>query len=276
MKKERLKKTAIYLLLVTGGFITVFPFFWMISTSLKTINEVHQMPPILFPVSLVWENYPRVMEIIPFTRYFINSVFVMVITTVSTVLTSILSAFAFSRLKFWGRDLIFSVFLATLMVPGEVLLIPNFVTISQLGWVNTYQGLIVPWLIGVFAVFLMRQFFLGIPEELYYAAKIDGCKDFKYLWYIMVPLAKPAIVSIALIKAIFNWNGFLWPLVVTNSPDMRTIPVGLAVFTSEAGTQYHLLMAATTMAIVPMIALYIILQKHIIEGISRTGTGIKG
>jgi multiple sugar transport system permease protein len=163
------------------------------------------------------------------------------------------------------------VLLATMMIPGEMLLIPNYVTLSHLNWIDRYEALIVPWIVSIYAIFLLRQYFLGIPQELYYAARIDGSRDWGYLWRIMAPLSRPALVTIALLKAIGSWNAFLWPLIVTNSAEMRTLPVGLTAFTSETNTDYELLMAATTMIVLPMIALYAFLQRHIVEGISRGG-----
>lgn len=274
MQKEALSKGFIYLLLILGSVLMLLPFAWMISTSLKPPNEVMLMPPKWIPSVFQWDNYKQAWGLTPFARYTINSLIVTVFTTIGELITTILAAYAFSRISFYGREVIFAVLLGTMMVPGEVLLIPNFVTLSNLGWIDQYEALIVPWLASIFAVFLLRQFFLGIPKELSYAAKIDGCSDFRFLWNIMVPLAKPALITIALLKAIGSWNAFLWPLIVTNSKEMRTLPVGLTSFSTEAGTIYELLMAASTMIILPMILLYLILQKYIIEGISRAG--IKG
>lgn len=274
MQKEALSKGFIYLLLILGSVLMLLPFAWMISTSLKPPNEVMLMPPKWIPSVIQWDNYKEAWGMAPFARYTLNSLIVTVFTTIGELITTILAAYAFSRISFYGRDVIFAVLLGTMMVPGEVLLIPNFVTLSNLGWIDQYEALIVPWLASIFAVFLLRQFFLGIPKELSYAAKIDGCSDFRFLWSIMVPLAKPALITIALLKAIGSWNAFLWPLIVTNSKEMRTLPVGLTSFSTEAGTIYELLMAASTMIILPMIILYLILQKYIIEGISRAG--IKG
>ena len=261
-------------LILIGAVITLFPFIWMISTSLKTGQQVYEMPPKLITTTPQFSNYLEVLKRVPFEKYFWNSVFVSLMVTIGTLVTSILAAFAFSRIKFFGRDVIFSIFLATMMVPGEVLVIPNYVTLARLGWINTRLALIAPWMVSVFAIFLMRQYFLGIPESYYYSAKIDGCNDFTYLWRIMVPLAKPAILTIALLKVIYSWNEFLWPLLVTNTPEMRTLPVGLAVFSTEAGTSYHLLMAAAAMIILPILILYFALSKHIINGAVKSG--IKG
>lgn len=269
-----MSKSAIYGILTISSLIMVLPFLWMISTSIKPPNEVMRMPPVWIPTEIRWDNYVRALEMAPFGRYFLNSVIVTVVCTVGELVTSILAAFAFSRLAFFGRDVLFSVLLGTMMVPGEMLIIPNFVTLSELGWIDRYQALIVPWVAGVFAIFLLRQYFLGIPGELYYSAKIDGSGDWNFLWHIMVPLAKPAIITVALLKAINSWNALLWPLIVTNSRELRTLPVGLTSFTTEAGTLYELFMAASTLTIAPMVLLYFFLQSYIIEGISRSG--IKG
>lgn len=272
--KAAFSKGFIYLILGLGSILMLLPFIWMISTSLKSPGEVMAMPPIWIPSEFQWENYKEAWEIAPFLRYALNSLIVTVLSTLGELLTTILAAYAFSRINFFGRDVVFAVLLGTMMVPGEVLLIPNFVTLSNLGWIDQYEALIVPWLASIFSIFLLRQFFLGIPKELSYAAKIDGCRDFRFLWTIMVPLAKPALVTILLLKAIGSWNAFLWPLIVTQSKEMRTLPVGLTSFSTEAGTVYELLMAASSMIILPMIILYIILQKYIIEGVAKAG--IKG
>ncbi len=232
------------------------------------------MPPVWIPSEFRWGNFGQALQMAPFGRYFINSVIVTVISTIGELITTILAAYAFSRMRFYGKEIVFAVLLGTMMVPGEVLLIPNFVTVANLGWIDSYQALIVPWIASIFSIFLLRQYFLGIPESLSYAAKIDGCSDFKFLWYIMVPIAKPALVTIALLKIIGSWNAFLWPLIVTNSTEMRTLPVGLTSFTTEAGTIYELFMAASTIVILPMLILFFIMQKHIIQGVARSG--VKG
>ncbi|GAA0445389.1 MAG: carbohydrate ABC transporter permease [Bacillota bacterium] len=271
VKKEAMSKGFIYLLLTLGALLMLLPFVWMISTSLKASNEVMIMPPQWIPGDFQWENYSKAFEVAPFARYAFNSFFVLIASTLGELITTILAAYAFSRVQFYGKNIIFAILLGTMMVPGEVLLTPNFVTLVNLGWIDQYEALIVPWLASIFSIFLLRQFFLGIPQELSYAAKIDGCSDFKFLWTIMVPLAKPALITIVILKAIGSWNAFLWPLIVTNSEEMRTLPVGLTAFSTETGTVYELLMAASTMIILPMIILYIILQKYIIEGVAKAG-----
>lgn len=271
VKKEALSKGTIYILLSIGAIFMLLPFIWMISTSLKAPNEVMIVPPIWIPSELHWDNYKEAMEIAPFGRYFINSTIVTILSTIGELITTILAAYAFARINFYGRDVVFAVLLGTMMVPSEVLMIPNFVTLSELGWIDTYKALIIPWTASIFAIFLLRQFFLGIPIELSYAAKVDGCSEFKFLWRIMVPLAKPALITIALLKIIGSWNSFLWPLIMTNSTEMRTLPVGLTAFTTEAGTNYGLLMAASSMVILPMIIIFFLMQKYVVAGVARTG-----
>lgn len=259
-------------LLWLGVILVILPFLWMLSTSLKAPHEVLQVPIRLLPEKFQWGNYITAFQATPLLRYFINSLIVTILGTIGALLTTILAAFSFSKLNFIGKDILFSILVATMIAPSEILLIPNFVTLSQLGWIDSYKALVVPYLASVFFIFLLRQYFLGIPKELHLAAKVDGCSDFKFLWYIMVPIARPAIVTIALLKIINSWNSFMWPLIVTNSESMRTLPVALSYFQTEAGTSYHFLMAATTMILLPIFLSYLFLQNYIIEGIARGGT----
>jgi multiple sugar transport system permease protein len=272
--KKTLSKSLIYLILIIGALFILIPFIWMLSTSLKPSDEVLIMPPKFIPSKFMWENYKIALESAPFKRYFINSLIVTISVTIGELITTILAAYAFSRIDFKGKNIIFTILVATMMVPSEVLTIPNFVTLSKLGWIDTYKALIVPWCASIYAIFLLKEHFMSIPEELYHAAKIDGCTDFKFLWTIMVPLAKPAIVTLIILKVIGSWNSFFWPLIVTNSQEMRTLPVALSAFTNEVGTDYNILMAATNMIILPVMIVYMILQKHIISGVSKSG--IKG
>lgn len=272
--KKLLSKSLIYILLIIGAIFILVPFLWMISTSLKPSNEVLIMPPKWIPSKIMWENYKVAWEAAPFKIYFKNSLIVTICVTLGELITTILAAFAFSRIEFKGRDLIFTLLVATMMVPGEVLTIPNFVTLSKLGWIDSYKALIIPWCASVYSIYLLKQHFMSIPEELYNAAKIDGCTDFKFLWTIMVPLASPAIITLVILKVISSWNSFLWPLIVTNSQEMRTLPVALSAFTNEFGTDYNVLMAATNIIVLPVMIFYIILQKHIIAGVSKQG--VKG
>ncbi|MBC5630008.1 carbohydrate ABC transporter permease [Clostridium sp. NSJ-6] len=272
--KLNIKVALKYFVLVAFAIITLFPFYWMIASSFKDSFEVIQTPPTMFPNKILWENYSTAFSMAPFGRYFLNTILVTILSIVSTVIIAILSAFAFSHLEFKGRDLIFSLFLASMMIPGEVLIVTNFKTISQLGLMDTYSALFVPYMANVLYIYMLREFFLKIPKQLYYAAKVDGSSDWKFLWRIVVPMAKPSIITICILVGINSWNAFLWPLLVTNKESMRLLATGLTAFQSDAGNQYELIMAASTIITMPIIAIYIFLHKKIMSGISIGG--IKG
>lgn len=252
----------------------MFPFFWMISTSFKTQFEAIKIPPIMWPKELQLSNWVDAWDSAPFARYFFNSVFVAIVTTTGQILTSILAAFAFSKMVFYGKKILFVILLGTMMVPFEMMIIPNFVTLANVGLIDTYWALIIPWLASFFAVYTLRQSFAGIPDQLYYAAKADGASDWTYLWKVLVPNSRSSITAIALIQVIGSWNSFMWPLIVTNSTNLRTLPVGLQAFKSDAGIQYPQLMAASTFVILPIAILYFVFNKFIVDGF--TNTGIKG
>ncbi|GJM48811.1 carbohydrate ABC transporter permease [Weissella soli] len=264
----------IYVLLVLGGLMMLLPFFWMVSTAFKTGFEAMQTPPTWFPKQLLWRNWVQTWHAAPFAQYLLNSVIISVVTTFGQVITSIMAAFAFAKLKFFGKRLLFGILLATMMVPGEMLIIPNFVTLSQWHLVNTYGALIIPWLASFFAVFALRQSFSQVPDQLYAAAKLDGASDWRFLWQILVPNAKSSIMAVALLQVIGSWNSFMWSLIVTNSETMRTLPVGLQAFSTDAGMSYPELMAAATFVILPMVILYLALNKYVVHGM-RIG-GMKG
>ena len=261
-----------YMALVLFAIITLFPFYWMIASSLKTSFEVIQVPPSLLPKSLKFENYTIAFKMAPFVRYFINTIIVTVLSIISTVIIAILSAFAFANLEFKGRDLIFAIFLASMMIPGEVLIVNNFKTISNLGMIDTYTSLFIPYAASVLYIYMLREFFLTVPKPLYYAAKIDGAGDWKFLWKVLVPIAKPSIITISILVGINSWNAFLWPLLVTNNENMRVLATGLTAFQSDAGNQYELLMAASSIITVPIVGVYVFLHKKIMNGISLGGT----
>lgn len=206
-----------------------------------------------------------------FTYYYLNTIFVASVTTLLDILFACMAAFAFAKLKFFGKNFLFTLFLATMMVPGEVMLVPNYITLARFGWMDTYLALIVPWTVSVFVIFLIRQHFMSIPDELYDAGKIDGISKWGFLWQIMVPLSKPVIITGSLLKFIGSWNSFLWVLIVTKSPQVRTLPVGLSTFSTEVGTLYNKLMAASTFSMIPVIILFLFVQKYFIQGIARTG-----
>lgn len=261
----------LYLSLTVGAALMLLPFAWMLSTSLKTLSEALRIPPIWIPKVPHWENYALAWNAAPFGRYFFNSFFIAITTTVGEVIATVFAAYAFAKMNFLGKNVLFTLLLGTLMIPGQMLLVPNYVTIKRLGWYNTYWALIIPWVVSVFGIFLLRQFFRTIPDELWDAARIDGCSRFRFIWRIVVPLARPGIATVALFKFVGSWNAFLWVLIMTDKVELRTVPVGLRYFMSDMGTEYPLLMAAATMAIVPVLILFFFTQRQFIQGIARTG-----
>ena len=253
-------KVLIYIALSLGAIIMLFPFIFMILTSFKTYSESIAVPPKLLPEIFQFENYKTAMEMAPFDVYFKNTVISAVGNTVLTIFVTI-----------FGSNTIFTLLLATMMVPGEMLIIQNYQTVSALGWIDSFKGLILPYIANVFYIFLLRQYFMQIPEQLYKAAKIDGCSDWKYLWKIIIPNTISAVATIGILNFIASWNAFLWPLLITNKDSMRVLTIGLTHFTNESGSQVHLQMAAATIIIVPVVIIYLFLQKYIISGVTRGG-----
>lgn len=267
-------KLVAYAFLSAGALMMVLPFYWMIITAFKTPEQVTQMPPMWWPPSLMFDNFQYVLGSGEFARYIFNSMLVTVVSVSLTVLVTILTAFAFSRLKFPGRDLIFSLFLGFMMVPFELLAITNYTTIVKLHQIDTYQALIVPYIANILYIFILRNFFLEIPDSLYHAARVDGSSNGKYLWRVMVPIAKPAIITIVLLNSIDSWNSFLWPMLVTNESRMRTVTVGLTSFVQAAGIRYERLMAAAFIVVIPMVVLFFFARKYIVTAVAQGG--IKG
>lgn len=265
-----LTTTLWYLLLICGAILMLLPFGWMLLTSLQPAATTLTMPTNWLPQSLQWINYQQVWQLAPFARYCLNSLLVTTVTTLGQLFSSLLAAFAFTHLQFYGRRFLFGLLVALMLVPGELLLIPNFVTLAQLHWINTYAALIIPWLASVFMVITLHQAFQSQPRSLYYAAHIDGASDWQYLWHILVPTNRPIITAVAVLQVIASWNAFMWPLIMTNSDQLRTLPVGLMTFTSEQGTNYPLLMAATVCVILPLLILYLCLQKYLMLGITQS------
>ena len=247
-------RAAAFIFLAAGSLIMLFPFFWMISGSLKTLREITSPKIIWWPAEMQWQNYTTVLTI-----------------TVFTLLTTILGAFAFSRLEFKGRDRLFNLLLATMMVPSQMYIITNFITITRMNLYNSLWAQILPYSASIFYIYLLRQFFNQIPDQLYLASKVDGCSDWKYLWKIMVPNAKSSLVTIGLFNFIASWNAYLWPLMVTGDINKRVLSIGLKYFASDSGSDYHLMMAGATIVVVPLILIYLIFQKYIIQGIARGG-----
>ncbi len=276
MKSYRLGKffgtSGTYILLIVMSVLTVFPFVWMVGTALKSPQEIFAYPPTLWPAELHWENFRTVFERVPFLRFYLNSVIVTFIITFAQVFTATLAGYAFARLQFPFKKFLFAAYLATLIIPNEVTMLPLFLLTSKLGWIDTYQGLAAPFLASAFAVFFLRQFFMTVPRELEEAALLDGASRMRILMQIVLPLARPAIATITLFIFLGEWDNYLWPLIVTNSEAMRTLPIGLRFFVEESGSQLNLMMAGAVMAVVPIILLFFMAQKQFIEGISMTGS----
>jgi len=270
-RRPRPTTVLVHLVLLASAAAMLLPYYLMVVTSLKPLAEVFTDPFRWVPSRLAWENYRDAWTHAPFARYFLNTVFIAVTETTGVLVTSALAGYAFARMRFWGREALFTLFLGTLMVPGEVQLVPNYITITRLGWLNTYYALIIPWLASVFGIFFMRQFFATIPQELQDAATIDGASHLTFLRRVVVPLSTPAFITVAVLTFLGSWNALTWPLIVTNTPEMRPIMVGLLSFSSEWGTQPRLLMAAATFSVVPVLALFFVLQRYFIQGIARAG-----
>jgi multiple sugar transport system permease protein len=223
------------------------------------------------PTAPQWHNYVEAWQAAPFARYFLNTMVVCAGVVAGVLVTTVLAAYAFGRLEFWGKNALFALFLATMMIPFEATLIPNYVIVTGLHWYNTYQGLIVPWTASVFSVFLLRQFFASIPQDLYDAAALDGCGHLRTLWNVALPLARAPLSAIVIFNFLWSWNSLLWPLMVTGREEMRPIQLGLSVFVNVEGNDPHLLMAASTFTILPIVVLYFVAQRQFIEGIASSG-----
>ena len=278
LRQRTLRRCAIYVLLVLGAVSMLGPFLWMLATSLKHPGDVfsYQKPWWYdwVPTSFVWENYVQAWKVVPFARFYLNSIFVVLVTTLGQVATSALCAYAFARLKFPGRDKLFFAYLATMMIPGAVTMIPVFILLQYFGWIDTYKAVILPGMFTAYGTFMLRQFFLTLPKDLEDAAKIDGCGYFGIFWKIVLPLSKPALATLTTFTFMGSWMNFMWPLVVLNSHEKFTLPVGLAYFQSLHSTDWTLLMAGSLMMIFPILLLFIFNQRYFVEGIKLSG--IKG
>jgi multiple sugar transport system permease protein len=255
--------------------VFLFPFFWMLSNALRPDREIFAMPPRLLPSAIQWYNFVAAWRYLPFGRFFLNSAFVAASVTVIVLVVSSLSGYAFARLKFPGRGGLFIVYLATLMVPQAVIVIPLFLMMGAFDWVDTYQGLIVPVAFSSFGTFLLRQFFLTIPQELEDAARIDGASHLRILLTIFLPLSLPALGLLALFTFTGQWNSFLWPLIAVNSTDHATLPLGLTMFQGQQGTQWNYMMAGATISMVPGLLLTILMHRYIFKSIA-IGSGFGG
>ena len=268
---DRLARIMKYVVLTIGAFMVFFPFLWMLTTSLKTGAESIAIPPILFPEEAQWENYAKAWEVAPWLLYFRNTFIVAAVGTLLTLIITILSAYAFTIFSFPGKNVLFILFLATMMVPSELLIIQNYVTVTKLGWLDTFRGIIIPTLASGFYIFMLREYFMQVSSGLFKAAKVDGCSTWKYLWKIVVPVSKNAIATIAVLSFISHWNSFVWPLMITNTDAHRLLSNGLLMFTNSVSSDVSLQMAGSTIVLVPMVIFYIIFHKRIISGVARSG-----
>ena len=278
--KQKVVKTVVliglYAFLGIMALIVLFPFYWMIISSLKTLDEYRMSVPTFWPQKIMFSNYAEAFTAASLGRLFVNTLYVGVVSTLLSLVITVLSAFAFARLEFKGRDTMFGLLLATMMIPGELFTITNYETVTKLGWMNTFTVLIVPFLVSVFYIYLLKQNFMQIPNELYLAAKVDGTSDIKYLWKVMIPLALPTLISITILKMMGAWNSYIWPRLVANDEAHRMITNGLRnAFTATSGdVNYPVQMAAVAIVSAPLFLVFIFLRKYIMAGVSRSG--IKG
>ena len=268
--------TGTYIFLIAIAICVLFPFYWMINSSLKTLTEYRMSVPTFWPKQVMLSNYVEAFNTASLGRLFLNTAFVGIVSTILSLIITVLSAFAFARLEFKGKNLMFAALLATMMIPGELFTITNYSTVTNLGWQNTYRVLIIPFLVSVFYIYLLRQNFMQIPNELYLAAKVDGTSDIKYLWKVMIPLSLPTLISITILKMMGAWNSYIWPRLVANDEAHRLITNGLRnAFTETSGdVNYPVQMAAVAIVSFPLFLVFLFLRKYIMQGVSRSG--IKG
>lgn len=258
-----------YTILILGAISMLVPFLWMLATSLMSSQQIYAFPPQLIPNPARWQNYPEALNSVPLVRFFWNSLIVATLTTAGQLVTASMAGYAFARLKFPFRNTLFFLFLATMMIPPQVNIVPLFILMSKMGWIDSFYALIIPGLFGAFGIFLLRQFFMGFPNELEQAARLDGCNPWQIYWYIALPTALPALATLGIFSFITSWNSFLWPLIVTHSETMRTLPVGLAAFKGafRENTQWGPLMAAGVISVVPALLVFLAGQKYFIKGL---------
>jgi ABC-type glycerol-3-phosphate transport system permease component len=275
-ERRRALSVSLHALFVAGSLLYLLPFAWMLSTSLKLSGRELTYPPEWIPNPVVWTNYPYALTVVPMFLFLRNTVIITAVATLFGVLTASLAGYAFARLRFPGRNFLFSCCLATLILPGIVTLIPEFFIFKQLGWINTFLPLIVPWSLGgnAFAVFLFRQYALTIPLDLDEAARVDGAGAFRIWWSVLLPLARPVLATITILSAIHHWNDFLRPLVYLNSEEMKTVALGLSLFKSEYLVEWNLMMAAAALMLLPILVVFFLAQRYFVQGIVMTG--IKG
>ena len=274
MKQSFGRKLLIHIILLLGLGITIFPFFWMVLTSFKTTGEAMQIPPTIFPKKFITVAYSQIVSSLPFARIYLNTILSTVITVLAQLVFCAMAGYAFARIKFPFKNTIFILLLSVLMVPGQTFLIPQYLIIQKMGLLDTIPALFIPNLFSAFGTFLMRQFFLSLPEELEEAAIIDGCSRYQIFWRIMLPLVKPGLVTLSIFTFKFAWNDFMWPLIVNTSPKNMILGPALSTLQGQYTSQYPMQMAGAVLAVIPVIAVFFIFQKQFIEGVAQSG--IKG
>lgn len=268
-RKKRIAQVILAIILLIGGVFMIFPFVWMVASSLKNAQDIYTLS--LIPPNPTLDNYTTVLRETSYIRWFINSIVIASITTLSVAFFDSLAGYTLAKFKFPGATVIFLLILSTLMVPTEMLVIPWYVMSIELSWTDSYWGVMFPGVMSAFGVFLMRQFFMGVPNDLIDAARLDGFSEFRIFWNIALPLVRPAVAALCIFTFLGNWNAYIWPLIVIRSEEMRTLPVGIAFFSSESGSAFHLIMAAASLATIPVIIIFLIFQRHIIKGIALAG-----
>ncbi|WP_226618699.1 carbohydrate ABC transporter permease [Cytobacillus firmus] len=272
--REMLKRIPLYAFLIFGSIGMLVPFVWMISSALKPNNEIFTSPPTFMPKDANWGNFIAAWNSGDFTQYFINTSIISVLTTVITLFICSLAGYTFAKFNFMGKKLLFLLFLGTMMIPMQVIMIPIFLMMSKIGLLNSYWSVILPLVANAYGVFLMRQFMSTIPTELMEAARIDGCSEFRIFWQIILPLTKPALVTLGILTFLGAWNEFLWPLIMLDSPDMMTLQVALTQFQGQYEVKWNLLMAASALSMIPIALIFIVFQRYLVEGIASSG--VKG
>jgi multiple sugar transport system permease protein len=271
--RELLGNILAWIILAVGGVFMALPFLWMVSSSLKPLNEIYIWPPNFIPQDIQWANYVEIWRRLPFHLFFRNSFLVSGLETLGVLFTASLAGYSFARLRFPGRDQIFLVYISTMMIPFAVRMIPLFILMRTFGWIDSLNALIIPGMFSAWGTFLMRQFMLTIPRELEDAARIDGCSYFRIYRQIILPLTMPALATLGIFHFMDSWNSFLWPLIILSSMEQKTLPLGLAAFQAMASikTPWHLVMAAAVLSVVPIIVVFLLGQKYYVRGIVTTG-----
>lgn len=270
-RRAWLSHALLHVVLIVLSIVALLPFVWMVATSLKGAKEVLSATPTFLPQEWRWANYAEAFDQVPFARFYFNTVFVTVMRVAGQIIFAALAAYAFARMRFPGRNLLFLAILAVMMVPGQVTLVPNYVLLKYFGWLDSYQGLIIPSMFSAFGTFLLRQFFMTIPQDLLDASTIDGCNPLQTFWYVALPLARSVMVAFGVLVTLWSWNDFLWPLIITNRTEMQMLSVGIAYFQGQFVSNFAVMMAAATLATLPMIIVFVFAQRYLIEGITMSG-----